>query len=59
VNSKTLVVAAALAAQTLGLVAAAYAGGDVVTVVPEPTTMGLLTAGSALAAVGAWWKNRK
>ena len=58
-NSKTLVVAAAVAAQTLGLVAAAYAGGDVVTVVLEPTAMGLLAAGSALAAVGAWWKNRK
>jgi hypothetical protein len=54
-----LAVAAAVAAQTLGFVAAAYAGGDVVTAVPEPMTIGLLTAGSALAAVGAWWKNRK
>lgn len=57
-TSKTLVQAAIVAAQLLLVVASAHAGGPVVNV-PEPMTLSLLGAGAAVAAVGAWWRNRK
>jgi hypothetical protein len=57
VNSKALTLAA-VAAQVLLVVGAAQAGIGTVPV-PEPTTMGLLGIGAAVAAVGAWWRHRK
>ena len=57
-TSKTLTQAAVVAAQLLLVVSSAHAGGPVVNV-PEPMTLSLLGAGAAVAAVGAWWRNRK
>ena len=48
----------AVAAQMFLVVRAAQAG-SVPTPVPEPTTIALLGAGAAVAAVGVWWKTRK
>ena len=55
--SANVLALAAVAAQMFLVVRAAQAGEFVS--VPEPTTMALLGAGAAVAAVGAWWKNRK
>ena len=50
-------VAAVVAAQIVVTVQIAHAG--TIIAVPEPTSLALLGAGAAAAAVGAWWKNRK
>ena len=57
VSAKVLALVA-VAAQMF-LVARAAQAGSVPTPVPEPTTIALLGAGAAVAAVGAWWKTRK
>jgi hypothetical protein len=57
VTSKSVVVAA-VAAQLLLFVGAAYAGGETVRV-PEPTTMGLIGVGAAVMALRAWRKHGK
>ena len=46
----------AVVASSVLVAGTAHAG---VVNVPEPTTMGLLGVGAAVAAVGAWWRNRK
>ena len=56
---KILAQAAIVAAQLLLVVASAHAGEPPVAAVPEPMTLSLLGAGAAVAAVGAWWRNRK
>ena len=58
-TSKTLTQAAIVAAQLLLVVASAHAGEPPVVSVPEPMTLSLLGAGAAVAAAGAWWRNRK
>jgi hypothetical protein len=58
VNSKVLASATVVAVQLLLVVRAASAG-EVTVPVPEPTTMGLLGAGAAVVALGAWWRHRK
>jgi hypothetical protein len=58
VNAKVLASAALVAVQLLLVVRAASAGAPP-TPVPEPTTMGLLGAGAAVVALGAWWRHRK
>jgi len=55
VNAKGFMLVAVVASLVL-VAGTAYAG---VANVPEPTSMGLLGVGAAVAAVGAWWKNRK
>jgi hypothetical protein len=55
VNAKGFMLVAVVASLVL-VAGTAYAG---VANVPEPTSMGLLGIGAAVAAVGAWWKNRK
>jgi hypothetical protein len=57
-NSKVLASAALVAVQLLLVVRAASAGTPPAPV-PEPTTMGLLGAGAAVVALGAWWRHRK
>ena len=54
-NAKGFMLAAVVASLVLvaGTAHAGFAN------VPEPTSMGLLGVGAAVAAVGAWWKNRK
>jgi hypothetical protein len=53
-------VIAAVAAQLLLFVGAAYAGGETPRVsVPEPTTMGLIGVGAAVMAFRAWRKHGK
>jgi PEP-CTERM motif len=47
----------AVAAQLLTIVGNAHAG--TATHVPEPASLALLSAGAAVVAVGAWWRNRK
>jgi hypothetical protein len=59
VTSKTFAQAAIVAAQLLLVVASAHAGEPPVVNIPEPMTLSLLGAGAAVAAVGAWWRNRK
>ena len=54
-NTKGFMLVAVVASLVL-VAGTAYAG---VADVPEPTSMGLLGVGAAVAAVGAWWKNRK
>ena len=54
-NAKGFMLVAVVASLVL-VAGAAYAGA---VDVPEPTSMGLLGVGAAVAAVGAWWKNRK
>ena len=58
-TSKALTFATVVAAQLLLVVASAHAGEPPIVKVPEPMTMGLLGAGAAVAAVGAWWRHRK
>jgi PEP-CTERM motif-containing protein len=55
-KSKAVAVAAAIAVQLSLAAGVAHAG---ITAVPEPTTLGLLGVGAAVAAVGAWWRHRK
>ena len=55
-SSKALTFVIVVAAQLSLFVTAAHAGA---VNVPEPTTMGLLGVGAAVAAVGAWWWRRK
>jgi hypothetical protein len=50
-------IAALVVAQVFVMATAANAGLSVA--VPEPTTLTLLGAGAAVAAVGAWWRHRK
>ena len=57
--SANVLALAAVAAPMFLVVRAVQAGDVLVAQVPEPTTMALLGAGAAVAAVGAWWKNWK
>ena len=59
-NRKWLSIAVIVVAQMVLVAHAAQAGDNFPPVaVPEPGTLGLLGAGAAIAALGAWWRHRK
>jgi len=51
-------IAAIATAQVFAMVTAANAG-ELIALVPEPTTLSLLGAGAVIAGIGAWWRHRK
>ena len=55
--TQVLPIVAVAALQIFLNVSNAHAG--VVGTVPEPGALTLVTAGAAIVAVGAWWRNRK
>jgi hypothetical protein len=56
-NRTWVSITATVVAQLLLVAHAAHAGAPIQ--VPEPGTLGLLGAGAAVAALGAWWRHRK
>jgi hypothetical protein len=55
-NRKWFSITVTVVAQLFLVAHVAHAG---VATVPEPGTLGLLGAGAAVAALGAWWRHRK
>jgi hypothetical protein len=55
-NRKWFSITVTVMAQLFLVAQAAHAGA---VPVPEPGTLGLLGAGAAIAALGAWWRHRK
>ena len=51
-------IVAIVTAQVFAMVTAANAG-ELIALVPEPTTLSLLGAGAVIAGIGAWWRHRK